>query len=194
MTCRLGPMPCRRARSVVGRPCLRCPGEAPRGIAAGGHLAHDRQIARIQVERLANELVHHARSVILRGVDMVDPPSTAARSTRRASSRSRGGPAVSSPAMPAPIAGELHRAVPDTTYAPGTQGEAPCGHGWTTEPKPRSMRIDSRMMNVVLTVNTSAAARTPVYLLMTGAAAGQLCPVTYRIAGRWLGALCRRVE
>ena len=46
-----------------------------------------------------------------------------------------------------------------------------CGQGWTCEPKPRSRRIDSRMMNALLAVKTSAAARMPVYLLMTGAAA-----------------------
>ena len=48
------------------------------------------------------------------------------------------------------------------------------GQGWICEPYPRSRRIDSRMMNALLAVKTSAAARTPVYFAMTGAAAKSL--------------------
>ena len=46
------------------------------------------------------------------------------------------------------------------------------GHqGCTHEPWPRSRRIDCITWNVVLSVNTSAAASTPVYFSTTGAAA-----------------------
>ena len=44
------------------------------------------------------------------------------------------------------------------------------GHGWTKEPKPRSSRIDSISQKATLGVKTSAAARTPVYAAVTGAA------------------------
>src|SRR3979411_2948228 len=44
-------------------------------------------------------------------------------------------------------------------------------HGWTHDAKPRSRRRDSMTQNVVLAVKTSAAASTPVYFLITGAAA-----------------------
>src|SRR5260221_3507398 len=46
-----------------------------------------------------------------------------------------------------------------------------CHQGWTHEAKPRSSRNDSMTQNVVLAVYISAAARTPVYFAMTGAAA-----------------------
>ncbi len=49
--------------------------------------------------------------------------------------------------------------------------------GCTWIPAPSSSRIDSSTHNVVLGVNTSAAARTPVYFAMTGAAA----PPSYRV-------------
>ena len=58
--------------------------------------------------------------------------------------------------------------------APGAgacEDDADAGHGWTCEPTPRSRRIDSKTTSVVLVVNTSAAASTPVYFAMTGAAA-----------------------
>ena len=45
---------------------------------------------------------------------------------------------------------------------------------WICEPKPRSRRIDSRMARVLLVVNTSVAASTPVYFAMTGAAAASV--------------------
>src|SRR4029077_7103671 len=83
-----------------------------------------------------------------------------------------------------PVAGEQHRAVPGQAHVPRAEREgtaefpsasghgASCRsgsrHGWTCEPKPRSRRIDSRMWNAVLAVETSAAARTPRYFLMTG--------------------------
>src|SRR3954451_3493292 len=44
-------------------------------------------------------------------------------------------------------------------------------HGCTWEPYPRSRRIDSITQKVVLSVNTSAAASTPVYFSLLGAAA-----------------------
>src|SRR6516165_9576059 len=43
--------------------------------------------------------------------------------------------------------------------------------GCTHEPWPRSSRMDCITWNVVLSVNTSAAASTPLYFSMTGAAA-----------------------
>jgi hypothetical protein len=46
-----------------------------------------------------------------------------------------------------------------------------CRHGWICESNPRSRRIDSSIGNTLLAVKTSAAARTPVYFSMTGAAA-----------------------
>src|SRR6266550_5991503 len=48
------------------------------------------------------------------------------------------------------------------------------GHGWTHDAKPRSRRRDSMTQNVVLAVKTSAAASTPVYFLITGAAAASV--------------------
>ena len=47
------------------------------------------------------------------------------------------------------------------------------GQEWRGELGPTATRIDCRIVNVVVLVNasTSAAARTPVYLAMTGAAA-----------------------
>ncbi len=50
----------------------------------------------------------------------------------------------------------------------------PLLYGWTYEAKPRSRRIDSMTQNVVLCVKTSAAASTPVYFAMTGAAAASV--------------------
>jgi hypothetical protein len=58
-----------------------------------------------------------------------------------------------------------------TPGAGAPEDDADAGHGWTCEPTPRSRRIDSRTTSVVLVVNTSAAASTPVYFAMTGAAA-----------------------
>src|SRR5882672_6151626 len=55
--------------------------------------------------------------------------------------------------------------------AGASEDDADAGHGWTCDPTPRSRRIDSRTTSVVLVVNTSAAASTPVYFAMTGAAA-----------------------
>ena len=48
---------------------------------------------------------------------------------------------------------------------------SPWHQGCTWLPTPRSRRIDSINQNVVCSVNTSAAASTPVYFSMTGAAA-----------------------
>src|SRR4029077_300871 len=47
-------------------------------------------------------------------------------------------------------------------------------HGWTHDAKPRSRRSDSMTQNAVLAVKTSAAARTPVYFAITGAAAASV--------------------
>src|SRR5260221_8300353 len=47
-------------------------------------------------------------------------------------------------------------------------------HGCTHEAKPRSRRSDSMTQNVVLAVKTSAAAITPVYFAITGAAAASV--------------------
>src|SRR6266852_5819032 len=47
-------------------------------------------------------------------------------------------------------------------------------HGWTHDAKPRSRRSDSMTQKVVLAVKTSAAASTPVYFLITGAAAASV--------------------
>ena len=66
-----------------------------------------------------------------------------------------------------PISGSL-------ASAPGAgacEDDADTGHGYSCEPTPKSRRIDSKTTSVVLVVNTSAAASTPVYFAMTGAAA-----------------------
>src|SRR5467141_3444705 len=47
-------------------------------------------------------------------------------------------------------------------------------HGCTHEAKPRSRRSDSMTQKVVLAVKTSAAASTPVYFAITGAAAASV--------------------
>ena len=73
----------------------------------------------------------------------------------------------------------LHRLpsgpVPVRPAPGGRTGPAPgrCGQGWTGPLGPRSSRSDCVMRNVVVVVKTSmsAAASTPVYLAMTGAAA-----------------------
>jgi hypothetical protein len=55
---------------------------------------------------------------------------------------------------------------------PDRQSNVTAGQGWTGALGPRSRRIDCRIMNVVVVVNTStsAAASTPVYLAITGLA------------------------
>jgi len=42
-------------------------------IATSGHLAHDRQGARVREQGFTDQLVHDTGSVVLRGVDVVDP-------------------------------------------------------------------------------------------------------------------------
>ncbi len=84
----------------------------------GGHLAHDREAVRVGVQRLADELVHRARAVVLRGVDVVNPGRDG-----RAQHPQR---LVAIPRRPEhPVAGELHRAVPGTPHAPRAERERP---------------------------------------------------------------------
>ena len=51
-------------------------------------------------------------------------------------------------------------------------------HGCTCKPYPRLRRMDSMSQNATSGVNTSAAASTPVYFSMTGAAAAS--PTAFR--------------
>jgi hypothetical protein len=96
-------------------------GEAQRRatrVAVGGHLAHDREAVRIRMQRLADELVHRARPVELRGVDVVD-----AGRDGRAQHPQR---LVAVPwRAEDPVAGELHRAVPGPAHAPAAEPEGP---------------------------------------------------------------------
>ena len=94
------------------------PQQRAAGVAAGGHLADDRQVVRIGVQRLADELVHRAGPVVLRGVDVVHP----GRDGRTEYPQRL----VAIPRRPEdPVAGELHRAVPGPVHAPRAEREGP---------------------------------------------------------------------
>ena len=130
------------------------------GVAAGGHLAHDRQAVGIGVQRLADEPVHRARAVVLRGIDVVHSGrDSGAQDPQRLVAIAR--------RPEDPVAGEPHSAVPGPAHVLRAEREGPAEfpsvpghaascrtgrHGWTCEPKPRSRRIDSSMWNAVLGV------------------------------------------
>src|SRR3984893_10272603 len=61
----------------------------------------------------------------------------------------------------------------------GRNSEHGCVQARTGIPTPRSSRIDSRTHNAVEAVKTSAAARTPVYFCITGAAAASATASRY---------------
>jgi hypothetical protein len=85
---------------------------------AGGYLAHNRQTVRIGVQRLADELVHRARPVVLRGVDVIHSGRDG-----RAQHPQR---LLAIPPRPEdPVPGELHRPVPGPAHAPGAERKAP---------------------------------------------------------------------
>ena len=92
--------------------------ERATGVTARRHLAHDRQLRGIGVQRLADEFVHPARPVELRGINVVHPGVN-----RRAQHSHRLIPVSRRPVDP--VAGELHRAVPGTAHAPGAERERP---------------------------------------------------------------------
>ena len=88
-----------RLSSMPWRSCAgRRTAERAAGVAAGGDLAHDRQVRPDRVQRLADEFVDGARAVVLRGVDVVHAGLDRRPQDRSASSRSRAGPKTSSPA------------------------------------------------------------------------------------------------
>jgi hypothetical protein len=131
-----------------------------------------------------------ARAAVLRGADVVHPggdgraqhPQRLVAIPRRPEDpspesciapcparRTRRGPsATDPPGFPLPGHAASCRCARKRARARACFGSH---HGWTNKPKPRSRRIDSRTQKVVLVVNTSAAASTPVYFAMTGAAA-----------------------
>ncbi len=125
-------------------------------VAAGGDLAHDRQARRVGVQRLPDELVDRAGTVVLGGVDVVYPGGD-----RRPQHPQR---LVAIPRRPeVPVAGQLHRAVSGTVHAPRAEREGAAqrrlvaahissridgrrGHGWTCEPSPeiQAHRLEDR--------------------------------------------------
>lgn len=96
-------------------------GEPVGGFGAGGRWMDthaDAQVVRIGVQRLADEFVHRAGPVVLRGVDVVHP----GRDGRTEYPQRL----VAIPRRPEdPVAGELHRAVPGPVHAPRAEREGP---------------------------------------------------------------------
>jgi len=84
----------------------------------GGHLAHDRQAVAIGVQRLADELVHRARPVVLRRVDVIDSGRDG-----RAQHRQRLLAVARRPEDP--VAGQLHGAVPGPAHPPRAERKGP---------------------------------------------------------------------
>ena len=117
-------------------------------VPAGAHLAHDRQPVRVGEQRGADQLVHRAQPVELRGVDVVHPGLD-----RRAQDPQCLGYVGRWPEDA--VAGELHRAVPSPAGPPPADREGPAEllhQACTCEPSPRSRRIASSSTNAVLAV------------------------------------------
>src|SRR3982074_3882448 len=75
-----------------------------------------------------------------------------------------------------PGGGEILRSVSETAEIRVLMG---IPQGWTWEGNPWSRRMDSMTQKAVLAVNTSAAASTPEYFSITGAAAASAHASTY---------------
>lgn len=98
-------------RLVVGQ-------DGSRVIAPRRHLADDRQVRGIGVERLADQLVHDAGPVVLGRVDVVDPAvDRRAQHTQRLVAISRRSEDV--------VSGQLHGAVSDPVHLPPPEREGP---------------------------------------------------------------------
>lgn len=85
-------------------------------VATGPNLADDRQVGRVRVQRFADELVHHTRPVVLRGIDVVD-----SRVDRRPQDKQRLVTVTWRPKDT--ITGQLHRAVPNPIDLTASKGE-----------------------------------------------------------------------
>ena len=79
---------------------------APGVVAPRADLGDEREVVRVRVQRLPDQVVDDLRPVVLRRVDVVDAEFEARRRTAIAASRSRGGPNTPGPASciaPKPI-------------------------------------------------------------------------------------------
>ena len=85
-------------------------------VAARADLAHDREVIRVRVQGLTDQLVHHTRPVVLRRVDVVDPGTD--RRTQHAQRL------VTVTGRPEDVVtGQLHGAVSDPVDLPAAESE-----------------------------------------------------------------------